>query len=283
MIKRIKQKTGRISRLIQALIRRYFQDGVSRNAAELAYFLLFSFFPPVILLSLFLSRLQTDISELDQLLRGVVPRAVREILLHYLAHIRAQPVNGILYTGIVMAVWSAARAMRSLSDAVNLAYRVDHHGGGVQQFLKSLGFASIFLTAFLLAAVLILLGPRTLSILARYFHLEIRDFLPFRLLRAALLFLLLFGFLLGIYRWIPGRRVTLRRVMPGALAAALSWLAGSAAFSYYVEHLARYSMLYGSIGTVIVLLLWLYLTAVVLIMGAEWNGVVGEDVERITK
>jgi len=269
-------RSWRGGRLARELVRRYFQDGVSRNAAELAYFLLFSLFPPVIFLSRLLGSFQTDVQEWETLLRGVVPREVLEILLHYLAHIQGVPASGLRAAGLLMAIWSAARAMRSLSGAVNLAYRAEERHGGVLAFLKSVGAASVFLAAFLLSAVLILLGPRTLAVLGRYLHLEIRRLLLFRMLRPALLFLLLFGFLLGIYRWIPGRRMTLRRVMPGALAAALSWLVGSAAFSYYVEHMGRYSVLYGSIGAVVVLLLWLYLTAVVLIMGAEWNAVLGK-------
>lgn len=268
------RKLERMIRLVRELVLRYFQDGVGRNAAELAYFLLFSLFPPVIFLSRLLGSFQMDSRELEELLRGVVPREVMEILLHYLAHVRALPASGLFFAGLLMAVWSAARAMRSLSGAVNLAYRIEEQRGGVWTFLKSMGHAAIFLAAFLLASVLILLGPHALLVLGRYFHLEVRGILLIRLLRVGLLCLLLYGFLLGIYRWIPGRRMPIRRVMPGATAAVLSWLVGSTVFSYYVEHMGRYSMLYGSIGAVVVLLLWLYLTAVVLIMGAEWNAVV---------
>ena len=59
--------------------------------------------------------------------------------------------------------------------------------------------------------------------------------------------------------------------MPGALASLAAWMALSAGYSYYVEHFANYSVIYGTLGTVVVLLIWLYLTAAALIMGAEWN------------
>ena len=62
-----------------------------------------------------------------------------------------------------------------------------------------------------------------------------------------------------------------RSIVPGALASLAAWMALSAGYSYYVEHFANYSVIYGTLGTVVVLLIWLYLTAAALIMGAEWN------------
>ena len=72
----------------------------------------------------------------------------------------------------------------------------------------------------------------------------------------------------------PNTRITFRQALPGTLAAAAGWLIASIGFSFYVERAAKYSLVYGSIGAVIVLLIWLYFTGVILIMGAELNHVI---------
>ena len=78
---------------------------------------------------------------------------------------------------------------------------------------------------------------------------------------------------LGALYWVsPGKSKTRRRVFPGAAAALCSWLLFSLGFSFYVENIANYSMLYGTLGGVVVLLLWLYATGLTLILGAEVNG-----------
>ena len=83
-----------------------------------------------------------------------------------------------------------------------------------------------------------------------------------------------FFFLVCIYYVVPNKRVTFHSAIPGALFAMLSWLLFSSGFSFYVQNMGRYSALYGSIGAVMVLMLWLYLTGIVLVMGAELNDII---------
>ena len=79
--------------------------------------------------------------------------------------------------------------------------------------------------------------------------------------------------LVPLYMLAQRRRCSLRDVLPGILLSLAAWMILSAAFSYYVEKVAHYSMLYGSIATIVVVLLWLYMSGMVLILGAEFNGV----------
>ena len=76
----------------------------------------------------------------------------------------------------------------------------------------------------------------------------------------------------ALYMLAVGERLPVRRVLPGVISSLAAWLLVSMAFSYYVEHFAHYAELYGSIATIVVVLLWLYWSGAVLIMGAELNG-----------
>ncbi len=80
--------------------------------------------------------------------------------------------------------------------------------------------------------------------------------------------------MLSIYSIVPTQRLRLRDALPGTVAATMGWLAASIGFSVYVENFSKYTLLYGSIGAMIVLMLWLYLTGAVLIMGSELNAVI---------
>ena len=132
-------------------------------------------------------------------------------------------------------------------------------------------------TLFLMAVVLgtlalLLIGRGVLTFLARYLpaitpFIGLWNALRFPLMGAA------FFLALGALYWVsPGKSKTRRRVFPGAAAALCSWLLFSLGFSFYVENIANYSMLYGTLGGVVVLLLWLYATGLTLILGAEVNG-----------
>ena len=77
----------------------------------------------------------------------------------------------------------------------------------------------------------------------------------------------------GIYRYAPAKKFLWREVYPGAIVSALGWIIASLGFSYYINNISNYSVLYGSVGAVFVLMTWLYITSMVLILGAEFNSI----------
>ena len=114
-------------------------------------------------------------------------------------------------------------------------------------------------------------GKNLLTWLSGWIPIDMGSISLWNLLRFVILAAVLFMVLLTLYYLVPNRLYTVRQVMPGTFASLLSWLVFSIGFAFYVENMGRYSVVYGSIGAAIVLLLWLYFSAITLIMGAELN------------
>lgn len=262
-----------VFRAICEFVTRFSIDGVGRASAGLAYFFLLSFFPLLIFTSLLVSTMHINAGFVQEIFEGVIPSDVLGFALNYLEYLRGLNINGLMYTGLFAALWTASRAVNSLSVAVNRAYRIERPRNAFLQFLINIAFSAALLLSIILVIVLMTVGRSVLQYIAQYVQINVTYINIWHVLRFVPVGVMFLVILLVVYALVPNRRIPFRQVFPGAFAAAGGWLIASIGFSFYVENMARYSLLYGSIGAVIVLMVWLYLTGVVLIMGAELNHV----------
>ena len=279
-----KIKRNLVYRSVREFVLRFFTDGVGRAGAELAYFFLFSFFPLMIFASLLIGTFDINVNSVEELLKGVIPADVLTIALDYIAYVTNLQMDGLMYVGLFTALWSASRAVSSLSVAVNRAYRIEDGRNVLLQFLINIGFSAAMLASIVITIVILVLGRGVLQYVAQIVNIGPVEINTWHILRFVPITLLFFCILLFLYSVVPNKRIAIRQVITGAIAAAVSWLIASIGFSFYVENMARYSLLYGSIGAVIVLMIWLYLTGIILIMGAELNHVlyiVREQQDRV--
>ncbi|MDP4108568.1 MAG: YihY/virulence factor BrkB family protein [Bacillota bacterium] len=267
---------GKCVFIIRRLIKRYFRDAVSKTGAELAYFFLFSFFPLLIFANLLIATFDIRFENIEGFLK-MVPPDVRTIANEYFGYIGRFESKTLLYMGLVLTLYFFSRAVDSLINAVNNAYRARKKRPGIRNVIFSLGFTAVFMVSFGVMFFIMITGKNVLLAIVDWVRIPIltEDFIylwnGLRYLIAAVysFFLLVF-----IYCVFPNKKVTFRSAVPGALFAMLSWVLISSGFSFYVQNMGRYSALYGSIGAVMVLMLWLYLTGVVLVMGAELNDII---------
>jgi membrane protein len=219
----------------------------------------------------------------DQLssLRGALPQEVITILNDQMIRIAQQSAGatvGALF-GTLLALWSGAKAIKSLMVGLNIAY----HERETRGFLRLNGTALALTLAgtlgIIIAIGIIVAVPPLLS----YVRLEQGAALAVSLIRWPLLgFLAFMGFAV-VYRYGPERdRAKWRWVSWGAAVATIIWLGASAAFSYYTAHFAKYNQTYGSLGAVVVLLLWFVLSAYVVLLGAELNAELEHQTARDT-
>lgn len=261
----------RAVRFGERLVRGYLQHDVGKSAAALAYYLLFSFFPFLIFLSTLVGFLELEPLSLGSL-QNLIPREVIELINAYLLHVTQMKSGNLLAVSLIVSIWLPMRAVDSLMRAVNAAYGVENPRATIQHQIAVLLFTLFLMVVVLGALVLLLAGRGVLTFLSRYFpwigpFIGLWNTLRFPLMGAA------FFLALGVLYWVaPGARGPRRRVFPGVAAALCSWLVFSFGFSFYVENIANYSVLYGALGGIVILLLWLYATGTVLIMGAEVNG-----------
>ncbi len=250
----------------------YFSRHVSRAAAELAYFLILTLFPILICASACVGRLNLD---LEGLLAGTdrfLPAEVNAIMEEYLLYVRTSESPTMLLVGVVMTLVSASAAVRGLMNIMCEIYgRTTFRG--VRQLVASVLFSGLLLfTAYLSLAVLVT-GNWFFQLVERLFSLEnvVERFGTWQWVKYLLLLGLVFLFILLLYRFTAPLSRPRPPVLWGALAAAVALSVASMFFSWFMGRSNRYSLIYGSLASVIILLVWLYLCGNILVLGCVVN------------
>lgn len=253
----------------------YFSRRVGRAAAQLAYFLVLTVFPVLICVSSFVGRLNLD---LEEMLRGadkLLPGGVNAILEEYFVYLETSRTPGMLLAGVGMTVLFASAAVRGLMNIMRDIYGRSSFNG-LTQLLASLIFSLLFLAAMYLSLLVVLTGNWFFHLLERVLRLEnfaVR-FAAWQWAKYLLLLGVVFVFILLLYRFTVPLTRPRPPVMAGALAASVTLAGASAVFSAMVSTSTRYSLVYGSLASVIILLVWLYLCSNVLMLGGVVNFVI---------
>lgn len=255
------------------LVRRYFDHRVARDSAALTYYLLFAIFPLLVFLSNLVGIFAVDLRAALRELSAFIPVEVIDIAEQYLMDISAASSRTMLSFSLVFSLYFPMRAVNLLFLSMRKAYGMGRPTQFLRHWVKVLLYTLCLLLALLLSLILATVGNSILRFISRYFYLSETFITLWNILRFVLLGLIAFLVLAALYAFLQEDRRIIFHVWPGVLGSLAAWITLSVLFSLYVESIGRYSVLYGSIGTIIVLLLWLYLTATVLIMGAEFNAV----------
>ena len=259
--------------MIQALFKRYIQHKVAQSSAALAYYMLFAFFPFILLLNWIFTVLDLPLSSILEQLYRIVPSEVLQIARQ---HIQTPALRNTLavFTWVLLAVYFFVRSINAFLYAIETACCVTPNRHSARRFLFSLLLALGNMLLLFILLALIVAGKNVLAQISPALALPPAVVTAWHYGRFLLLAALIFGILLGLYNVAAiGQGICRKKLLPGALTAAAAWLLISICFSHYVSGMARYSLLYGSLGAVIVLLLWLYLSSLIIVMGAELNGV----------
>lgn len=271
-MKRLKTFSNRVTRFGILMGNRYIRHRVGMQSAALAFYLLFMLFPFLIFISALLGLLQLDVAAILEAVQEFLPQEIVGLIEMYLIHVGANPSPQLLVFGLVFSVYFPMRATNTLIRAVRTAYHLGPPRGVVSQLLKTLLYTVLLMVVSVLTLVLSTVSDRLLVYAVQHFHLPTLVAELWAALRFPVIGVAGFFSLILLYALAQDGRQPWRNLWPGTLAALAVWLGMSWLYTWYVEHIAHYSMLYGSIGAVIVLLIWLNLSAVVLIMGAELNG-----------
>ena len=256
-------------------VKEFLADDMPTYAAGLTYQVLFALFPFVIFLLALLGFLNIP-GFFDWLLgqaRAALPEQAIGLVEGVVGQVRGESQGGLLSFGIVAALWSASGGVRSLMNALNVAYDVEEDRPAPKRYLLSVLY-TFGLAAILIAAIgLMLIGPQVAAWLAGQVGLGELFVTLWTWLRLPVAVLLLALAVALVYYALPNVEQRFRLITPGAVLAVLAWVAASLGFGYYASNFANYSATYGSLGGVIVLLLYLFISSAVLLLGAEVNAV----------
>jgi len=249
------------------------QDRIGTIAAGTTFFILLSIFPALAaLVSLYglIADPATIGTHLD-LMRGYVPSAMIDLVggeLQRLVSKRESTLGVGFVVGILFALWSANNGMKALLDALNVAYGEEEKRGFFRLLLVSFAFTFGGI-AFFILALNVMIG---IPLVIRFLYLGPLGDAIVAVLPALMMFGIAIVSLAVLYRHGPSRSVPKWRwITPGSTAAALLWLVGSALFSWYVAKWGDYSATYGSLGAVVGVMMWIYLSMWIVLVGAELN------------
>lgn len=247
------------------------KDDVPLLAAAQSYYYLLSIFPMMILILTILPFLNIDSQAVVTLVQNTAPSGMTSVLEENILSIVETPRGGLFTIGLIGALWSASNGINAFINASNTAYDIEE----TRSFIKVRGI-SIALTLGMiiaLAAALILpiFGNLIIDFINSVVSLPPQTELLFQVLRWVVALTIMSAVLLVLYRFAPNKTLKWKEILPGAVTAAVLWQLISLAFSFYVSNFGNYSATYGSLGGIIILMLWFFLTGMILMIGAELN------------
>lgn len=183
--------------------------------------------------------------------------------------------EGMLSFGVVFSIWASSSAMRSLMKALNVVYGVKEQRPLWKRYGASVLSTLVIGTSMVLAITLLLVRPEAMATLAQFMGVQHAAAVLWSWwLRWPAIFLLLTATVVVIYWTAPDVQQRFPFIVPGACVAVLAWSAASFGFDFYVRNIGEYDRLYGSVGTAVALLLYFFISTLILLFGAELNAAV---------
>jgi len=260
-------------RFLFLMVRRYLQHRVGIQSAALAFYLLFTIFPFLIFISSLLGLLQLNVAEIMQAASEFLPREIVSLIGTYLTYVGSNSNLRLLLFGLLFSIYFPMRAANSLMHSVRTAYHLGPPKSALFHWIKTFLYTVFLMLSIALTLILMTFGERFLFYAVEQFRLPTLIASLWVWLRFPVIVVVGYFALFFLYAMAQNSRPHWRDIWPGTLASLAGWVLLNWLYAFYVNHIAHYSVLYGSIGTVIVLLVWLNLSAIVLIMGAEMNGI----------
>jgi membrane protein len=265
----------RIWPLIRATGKQASADRITGLAAEAAYHFFFSLFPFLLfataLIGIFVDQRSTINWIMDQMARVVPDQALSLVRGVVEDVVLTNSKSGLISLGLLLTAWSGSNVFRSLMDTLNLAYDVAEERPFWKRALLSLVAIVVLGALLLIASVVMLGGAQILEWLGTHLHLPSGKVSLWMVLQYPIAFALLVLAFFLIYRFLPNLKQSAKQILVGSVVATVLWLIVTLLFRLYVTHFGSYNKTYGTIGAVIVVLTWMYLTMLVILVGGELN------------
>ena len=263
----------------------YMRVGAPRSAAALSYFLVLTLFPLLMCVNYFIGLFHLDLEYLLRSLDQILPAGVLAVLTDYLSYVAGSQSPALLLASLTTIFISASAGLRTLLATMDSLHGVSNTHV-VRRVLLSILLSALFLLTIYLSVVVIFTGEWFFWLLEEHLPRRLAELIPplsglWRWMRYLLLFCFVLLLVLIVYRAGTPRGAMRRTVvLLSSLGAALAIVAASVVFSWFIGMSSRYALVYGSLASLIILLVWLYLCGCILLLGA----VVGRVLEnRIRK
>jgi membrane protein len=263
-------------------------DGCFGIAKGAAYSALLSFFPVLTSAAAILVQTRADFvaSTLADLLQQIVPPGSEDIVINQFRVHGQRPLALLIFAGMT-SLWAASSVVKSLNEGFHAAYRIPRSRSFLHETWLSIWLVLLGVVPILAASVLIFFGSEIEQMGLRALAMDpilnpvagLWQLLS-RLARYLVAFGAVWGLTASLYYFGPYRRQRWGYVWPGAVFSTSLWLASTSGFAWYIRNITNYNLLYGSIGTGIALLVWMYVLAAIAILGCEFNAAYERMLEK---
>ncbi|KHL91992.1 ribonuclease [Paenibacillus sp. IHB B 3415] len=265
--------SGGIFTFIKQLLQKIKADDVQGISAQLTYYLILSLFPFLIFIMTLIGYANISLEDKIQQLEQVMPAEAVSIIEEILQDVSEGRSQALLSFGMLATLWAASKGVNAIIKGLNRAYDIDESRAFWK--IRGIAFLATLTIGFvvLLSILLLVLGTWLKTQVFLLTDLPYGFQKLWDLLQYAVPLLVMFIVFTLLYWIAPSRRLALREVVPGALFSTLGWIITSVLFSIYVNQFSDFTKTYGSLGGVMILLIWLYISSIIILAGGEINAI----------
>lgn len=256
--------------VIRKFMKRFNEDHVGAYAAQSAYFILLSFIPFVLLLVTLVRYTPLTQDIVTEALTQAVPAEFRSFVKGIVDEVFGKSVAFVPISAVI-ALWSAGKGINALTNGLNCVYRVEETRGYIVNRFRSMAYTLVFVFAVVGTLVLLVFGNQIQARIAERFPAVAGLTSVIVGMRTFITVVMLCVIFLVIYKFVPNRKATVKSQIPGAMVSAIAWSLFSLIFSIYIDFIPGTANMYGSLTTLVLIMLWLYFCMWILLIGAEIN------------
>jgi len=249
------------------------QGAITTRASSLAFNFFLAFFPSIIVLFTLIPYIPiVDLQEtLMELITTILPPHTNEIAFATIYDIINNPRSGLLSIGFVLTIFFATNGVNSLIEAFNSSYHINESRSIVKQRLLSLGITFLLSCILMITILLIMFSKTVVNYLITAEIIENKSIEYILFGKWMVIIIMLFVGISIIYHFGPTIKKKFQLFTPGSIISTCLIIVTSSFFNYYISNFAEYNKVYGSIGTLIIILLWMYINSIILLIGFELN------------
>lgn len=258
---------------LRAFIFRFIEDDVLALASQLAYSLIFSFFPFLIFIISIIGYSDISSSNILSSLSYILPENILQLIKTTIIRITDTRDIKLLFSSLALTIWSSSGGFHSVIKGLNKAYNKKESRSVLKIYAISM-VCTLGITVIIIITILLLVFGRIIgSFLAFNLGFSKEFNFMWNIFRYLMILFSTIFIFSAVYRYTPNIKLRWREVMPGAFFSTVGIVIASMGFAFYVNNFANYSIIYGSIGAAIMLMTWLFILSVITILGGEINSV----------
>lgn len=267
---------GALLNAFRQMVERLKKGNITAYSAQAAFFIFISLVPFAMLLISLLSRLPISVESLNGGELAFISPQIADFIKKVISDSSQTYSGAIISVTTVVTLWSASKGTVAIVRGLDTVYGVTVKRNYIKLRLISLLYTFALVIILILTFALTVFGNSILEMISAAFPSTVGIAGVVGFLRWVVTLLLLVLFFMLIYTVVPERKTKFMNELPGAVVSSLGWVGFSALFSFYIDNFANYVNIYGSLATIVILLLWLYFCMIILFFGAELNDMLRE-------